>query len=70
MAKQKKKRNKIYRGPDASLSRPVITKITAANRNRVSQWWFEKKRVVRPALIAAGVVVLIILIVIGIINLF
>ena len=62
--KQKKKRNKAYTGVDAAVSRPVVTKISAANRNRVSQWWFEKKRIARPiiigVLIAAGIVVLII----------
>ncbi len=62
--KQKKKRNKAYTGVDAAIARPVITKITAANRNPVSQWWFEHKRIARPiiiaVLIAAGVVILII----------
>jgi hypothetical protein len=56
MGKQKKKRNKVYRGTDASVTRPIVTKITAANRNSVQQWWFEKKRIAKPALIAAGVV--------------
>ena len=55
MAKQKKKRNKVYRGADASVSRPVVTKISAANRNKVQQWWFDKKRIAKPALIAGGV---------------
>jgi hypothetical protein len=62
--KQKKKRNKVYTGVDAAVSRPVITKISAANRNFIGQWWFEHKRIARPiiiaALIAAAVVVLII----------
>lgn len=57
MAKQKKKRNKVYRGADASVTRPVVTKISAANRNKPQQWWFEKKRVAKPALIAGGVVI-------------
>lgn len=56
MAKQKKKRNKVYRGADASMTKPVVTKISAANRNKPQQWWFEKKRVAKPALIASGVV--------------
>lgn len=55
MAKQKKKRNKVHRGADASVSRPVVTKISAANRNKVQQWWFDKKRIAKPALIAGGV---------------
>ena len=62
--KQKKKRNKLYTGVDAAITRPVITKITAANRHPLNQWWFEHKRIARPIIIAAlivlGVVVLII----------
>jgi len=60
MTKQKKKRNKVYRGADASMSRPVVTKISAANRNGIQQWWFEKKRLAKPILIAVGVVAAII----------
>ena len=62
--KQRKKRNKSYTGADAALSRPVITKISAANRNPVSQWWFDHKRIAKPviiaALVVAGIVILII----------
>lgn len=57
--KQKKKRNKQYRGADAALDRPVVTRISAANRSKLGQWWFDRKRVLKPALIAAGVIVLI-----------
>lgn len=60
MAKQKKKRNKVYTGADAAITRPTITRIEAVNRNKVSQWWFEKKRVAKPTLIAAGVVLVVI----------
>lgn len=62
--KHKKKRNKVYTGIDAAITRPVVTKISAVNRNPVMQWWFDHKRVARPiiitALIAAAVVILII----------
>lgn len=60
MAKQKKKRNKVYSGVDASASRPTVTRIEAVNRNIVQQWWFEKKRIVKPVGIASGVIVIII----------
>ncbi len=60
MAKQKKKRNKAYTGTDAAVTRPTITRIEAVNRNKVSQWWFEKKRIAKPALITSGVVILVI----------
>lgn len=55
MAKQKKKRNKAYTGQDASVTRPTVTRITAANRNKAQQWWFDKKRFAKPVLIAAAV---------------
>jgi hypothetical protein len=69
MTKQKKKRNKVYRGADASVTRPVVTKISAANRNGAQQWWFEKKRFAKPILIAAGVVIAIVWIVYELIRL-
>lgn len=60
MGKQKKKRNKVYRGADASVTKPVVTRISAANRNNLQQWWFEKKRIAKPILITAAVVTAII----------
>lgn len=62
--KQKKKRSKVYTGIDAAITRPIVTKISAVNRNPISQWWFDHKRIARPiiiaALIASGVVILIV----------
>lgn len=57
--KQKKKRNKQYRGVDAALERPVVTKISAVNRSKFGQWWFERKRILKPVLIGAAVVIAI-----------
>lgn len=57
--KQKKKRNKPYRGVDAAIDKPVITRIAAVNRNPVGQWWFDHKRIARPVLIVAGIVLVI-----------
>lgn len=57
--KQKKKRNKAYRGVDAAIDRPVVTKITAVNRSKASQWWLDHKRIVRPIAIAIAVVLVI-----------
>lgn len=68
MAKQKKKRNKAYRGQDAKLTQPQVIRFEAANRNRVSQWWFEKKRVAKPALIASGVVLLLVWLIVELIR--
>ncbi len=60
MSKQKKKRNKVYSGADASVSRPVITRIEAADRNKLSQWWFDRKSTLKPILITSGVVILVV----------
>ncbi|MDB5187049.1 MAG: hypothetical protein JWM07_521 [Candidatus Saccharibacteria bacterium] len=69
MGKQKKKRNKTYHGADASVTRPVVTKISAANRNKPQQWWFEKKRIAKPALIATGVVTAVVWLIFELIRL-
>lgn len=68
MAKQKKKRNKQYQGAGASVTRPVVTRISAANRNSLQQWWFEKKRIAKPVLIASGVVALVIWLVVELVR--
>jgi hypothetical protein len=68
MAKQKKKRNKVYTGADASISRPVVTRISAVKRNRIQQWWFEKKRIAKPVLIAVAVVIVVVWLVIELIR--
>lgn len=60
MAKQKKKRNKVYTGVDASVTRPVVTRIQAVKRNKVQQWWFDRKKVAKPVLIAAGVLLVVV----------
>jgi len=69
MAKNKKKRNKTYTGVDAAVTKPIITKISAANRSKVGQWWFDNKRVAKPILIASGVIIFIVLMVVEIIQL-
>jgi hypothetical protein len=68
MAKQKKKRNKVYTGADAAIDRPIITRISAANRNKVAQWWFEHKRITKPVLIAGGVIIALIILIFEIIR--
>ena len=64
----KKKRNKSYKG-NAQVTRPIITRVSAVNRNPVHQWWVDHKRVAKPALAISGVAAVIILIVIGLIGL-
>lgn len=60
MAKQKKKRNKKYTGPDAKSTQPNVIRVTAVRRSPLGQWWHEKKKVVKIASIAAAVVIFII----------
>ncbi len=59
MTKQKKKRNKVYKGIDAALTHPIVTRISAANRNKLSQWWFDRKSFLRPILITSLVVIIV-----------
>lgn len=60
MGKQKKKRNKVYTGAGASVTKTTVTRVTAENRSKIKQWWLEKKRFAKPALIAGGVGVVVI----------
>lgn len=66
--KVKKKRNKQYRGVDAALTKPSVTRISAANRSKLGQWWFERKQIVKPLLITSGIVLLVIWLVFEIIR--
>jgi hypothetical protein len=69
MAKHKKKRNKVYTGVDAAMTKPVITKISAVNRSKPAQWWFDHKTIAKPILITSGVVIFVIVIIIEIVRL-
>lgn len=69
MSKQKKKRNKAYRGIDAAVTKPTVTRVSATSRSRTRQWWFEKKRILKPALIAGAVVVVIVWLIIELVRL-
>jgi hypothetical protein len=68
MSKNKKKRNKVYTGADAALDKPVITRISAVNRSKTGQWWFEHQKMVKTIAKIAGVVIVIIIIVFEIIS--
>lgn len=59
MGKQKKKRNKAYRGEGAAIDRPVVTRIAAGDRSNIGQWWFEKKRIVKRVAITSAVAIFI-----------
>lgn len=66
--KAKKKRNKQYTGIDAAMTKPSITKITAVNRSKVGQWWFDNRRIAKPILIAVGVIAGIIWLIIELVR--
>ncbi len=66
--KVKKKRNKQYTGVDAALTKPVVTRISAANRSKAGQWWFERKRVAKPILITVAIVIAVIWLILELIR--
>lgn len=68
MAKQKKKRTKKYSGVDAALTKPSITRVTAVNRSKLGQYWYEHRRILKPVLIVAGIVAAVIVLIIEIIR--
>ena len=70
MVKQKKKRNKQYKGSGAAQTQPVITHVSAVKRNKVQQWWLDKKRIVKPVAIAGGVATVVVFLLFELILLF
>ena len=66
--KQKKKRNKQYHGADAALDRPVVTKISAVNRSKLGQWWFDRKKVLKPVLIGGAIALVVIWLIIELVR--
>ena len=69
MAKQKKKRTKKSSGNEAKVARPVVTRVTAANRSRPSQWWFERKKILKPLIITSLVLAALVILIIEIVRL-
>jgi cell division protein FtsX len=70
MARNKKKRNKQYTGIDAAITKPIITRISAANRSKFGQWWFDRKATLLPIIKTVGIVIFIIIIIIQIVLIF
>ena len=68
MTKQKKKRNKVYTGVDAAITKPIITRIEASNRSKIGQWWFEHKTALKPILITSGIVIFVIIMIVEIVR--
>ena len=70
MGKNKKKRNKVYRGVDAAIDKPIVTRIEAVNRNKISQWWFDHKKIAKSIMIISGIVFVLVIVIAQIISLF
>lgn len=68
MAKQKKKRNKKYTGADAAMTRPSVTRVEAVHRSKLGQWWYDRKRVLKPIIITVVVALLIIWLIIELVR--
>lgn len=68
MGRNKKKRNKVYTGADAAVTKPVITKLSAIDRSKIGQWWFDHKKAAKPILITTGVILIIIILVVEVIR--
>ena len=68
MSKNKKKRNKIYTGPGAAMTKPVITKIEASNRSRIAQWIFERKKALKTGAVIFAIIAFVVVIIIEIIR--
>ncbi len=60
MSKQKKKRNKQYTGAGSNAVRPQTIRVEAVQRNKAQLWWHERKRVLKPALIAVVVITIVV----------
>ena len=68
MSKTKKKRNKKYQGADAAVTKPTITRVSAVNRSRLGQWWFDHKKLYKPLAIAGAVVSGLVALIVGFIT--
>lgn len=53
MGKQKKKRNKAYRGADARQSQSII-RVTAEERGAIKEWWLAHGRTTKISAIIGG----------------
>ena len=67
--KQKKKRNKAYRGADAKVVTPSVVRLSAEERSRFKEWWLVYGQLARLVGAVLGIVLVIVLVVVGIIGL-
>ena len=55
---------------DATFQRPKVTRITAMNRSKLSQWFFDRKKLIRTIGMAGLVAIALIIVISGILSLF
>lgn len=67
--KQKKKRDKRYRGANAKVTTPSVVRVSAEERSRFKEWWLTYGQLTKLFGVIAGVVLAIFLVVVGIIGL-
>lgn len=67
--KNKKKRDKAYKGSGAAVVRPSVTRVSAVHRNPPHQWWVDHKRIAKPVLIAVGVIAFVVILIFELIRL-
>lgn len=70
MVKQKKKRNKQYKGSGAAQTQPIVTHVAAVKRNKVQLWWLDHKQVVKPVSVVGGIALAIGVLIFGLLGLF
>lgn len=68
MGKNKKKRNKVYTGPGAAVTKPIITKVAATDRSKLAQWYIERKTIVKTVATITAIVIGLTLIIIEIVK--
>lgn len=69
MAKQKKKRTKKYTGKDAAMTKPNVVRVQAVSRSRVGQWWFDRKRILKPIITISLVILVVVVVIIEVVSL-
>jgi hypothetical protein len=65
----KKKRNKKYQGSNAAVH-TTFTKVSAVKRNPVHQWYYDRRRFTKPALITLAVIIVVAICIIGLVSVF
>ncbi len=61
MAKRNKKRNKVYRGEDASVPvKETVHRYKAVVRSPLGEWWQSRKKLIKRLTIALVIIVVVV----------